>query len=263
MAIDTNISQYLQQYFDKIFVVSVPRFTERHLYVQEQLKGLPFDFFWGADKLKLDTAGVKTAGIYDEVKAKKLQRQERPLSLGEIACSLSHRMVYEEMVKHNWQTVLIFEDDVCPIHADLNVLPEALAELPQNWELVYLGYQKYETVTPALKRKQLFYKLLSSLGLMKWSYTMASNMLPTPYSKHLNIAGFHECTHAYCITLSAAKKLLEAQTPVVYRADDLLSYTILKGNLNAFITQPKFFDQGSLHQTGIVSEVTDRFSEKS
>ncbi|UEG50919.1 glycosyltransferase family 25 protein [Ferruginibacter lapsinanis] len=263
MTIDTNISQHLQQYFDKIFVVSVPRFTERHLYVQEQLKGLPFDFFWGADKLKLDIEELMSAGIYDEVKGKKLQRQKRALSLGEIACSLSHRMVYEEMIKHNWQRVLIFEDDVCPIHSNIPLLTEVFAELPQNWELVYLGYQKYETVTPVLKRKQLFYKILSSMGLMKWTYTMVCNMLPKPYSKHLNIAGFHECTHAYCITLSAAKKLLDAQTPIVYRADDLLSYTILKGDLNAFITQPKFFDQGSLHQTGIVSEVTDRFTEKS
>jgi hypothetical protein len=52
-----------------------------------------------------------------------------------------------------------------------------------------------------------------------------------------------------------AKKLLAAQTPVVYRADDLLSSTIMKGELNAFVTNPKFFDQEIFHNAAIASEV--------
>ena len=76
-----------------------------------------------------------------------------------------------------------------------------------------------------------------------------------PYSKHLKKAGFHDCTHAYAVTLQAAKKLLAAQTPVVYRADDLLSATILKGELNAYVTEPKFFDQEIFHNASITSEI--------
>lgn len=255
MNIPTNIVSFLQTNFDKIFVVSVPRFTERHKTVQVHLKGLPFEFFWGADKLQLSFDKLKTTGTYDEAKAKELQRQGKGLNLGEVACSLSHRMVYAEMIKHNWKRVLILEDDVLPVIENLAVLPEALTELPNDWELVYLGYLKHEKITAGLKAKQLLYKLFSALGFMKWDYKMVSNLLPKPFSAHLKKAGFHDCTHAYAVTLEGAIKLLAAQTPVVYRADDLLSSTIMKGELKAFVTVPKFFDQEIFHNTAIASEV--------
>ena len=90
---------------------------------------------------------------------------------------------------------------------------------------------------------------------MTWNATMIKNLLPRPYSTHLNRAGFHDCTHAYAITRLAAEKLLAAQTPIVYRADDLLSSTIMKGELNAFVTEPKFFDQEIFHNAAITSDI--------
>lgn len=194
-------------------------------------------------------------GTYDEQMAKKLQRQGKALNLGEIACSLSHRNLYEAMIENGWKKVLVLEDDVLPVEENLQQLPAALQELPVDWELVYLGYLKHEKVTAGLKLKQSFYKIISAFGLMAWSYKMVSNLLPRPYSVHLKKAGFHDCTHAYAVSLPGAKKLLKAQTPVVYRADDLLSATIMKGALNAFVTEPKFFDQQIFHDAAIVSEV--------
>jgi glycosyl transferase family 25 len=249
--------EYLQQYFDKIFVVSVPRFADRHQRVLERLQGLHVDFFWGADKLELDFDKAKQDGTYDEAQTKKQQRQGKPLSAGELACSLSHKMLYEAMVANGWKKILILEDDVWPLYNNLTLLPETLDELPADWQLVYLGYLKHEQVTTKLKLKQFFYKLISRLGLMKWNYTMMNNLLPRPYSAHLKKAGFHDCTHAYAITLDGAKKLLKAQTPVIYRADDLLSHTILKGNFNAFVTEPKFFDQEDFHLKEMVSRVKE------
>ena len=248
----------LEHFFDKIVVVSVPRFTDRHEKVKQRLEGLAFDFFWGADKLKLDEALLKKDGTYDEEQTKKNQRQGKALNLGEIACSLSHRMLYEEMIRQQWKKVLVLEDDVLPLIDNMAALPVALQELPDDWELVYLGYLKHEKVTAGLKTKQFFYKIASALGLMRWSFTMVNNLLPKPFSKHLKKAGFHDCTHAYAITLSAAKKLRAVQTPVVYRADDLLSATIMKGKLKAFVTEPKFFDQEIFHNAAIGSEIRIR-----
>ncbi len=255
MNISPEICSFLQQHFNKVLLLSIPRFTDRHQRVEEHLKGLNFEYFWGVDKLKLDYAETIKDGTYNEQKAKALQRQNKALNLGEIACSLSHRNIYAAMIEQGWEKILILEDDVLPCFNELQQLPAALAELPPNWELVYLGYLKHEKVTGGLKLKQFFYKLISRFGLMKWSYKMVNNLLPRPYSAHLKKAGFHDCTHAYAISLEAAKKLLAAQTPVVYRADDLLSATIMKGELNAFITQPKFFDQEIFHNTAIGSEI--------
>ena len=91
MSIPKATIQFLEQYFDKILVVSVPRFTKRHEKVKQSLAGLYFEFFWGADKQNLDYERAKRDGTYDEVNAKRLQRQGKALNLGEIACSLSHR----------------------------------------------------------------------------------------------------------------------------------------------------------------------------
>jgi glycosyl transferase, family 25 len=255
MPLPATTIHFLQQYFDRVFVVTVPRFTERHKAIAEKLEGLHYNFFWGTDKLSLDTETAKINGTYNETAAIKLQRHGKPLNSGELACSLSHRSIYFEMIKNNWHRVLVLEDDIVPLEKVFDLLPDAIAELPPNWELVYFGYLKNETVTTGLKIKQLFYKLISSAGLMKWNYTMVSNMLPKPYSAYLRKAGFHDCTHAYAITLSAAEKLYAAQSPVVYRADDLLSHTILKGTLNAFITEPKFFDQEAFYNSNAVSQI--------
>ena len=255
MSIPINTSHYLNQYFDKILIVSVPRFTHRHERIKENLAGLLFDFFWGTDKLLLNDEAIKNDGTYDEPKAQQLQRQGKALNMGEIACSLSHRNLYEAMIENDWEKVLILEDDVLPLIENMHLLPAALMALPPNWELVYLGYLKHEKITAGLKLKQLVYKIGSALGLMTWTFKMAGNLLPKPYSTHLKKAGFHDCTHAYAITKAAAKKLLAAQTPVVYRADDLLSATIMKGELNAFVTVPKFFDQEIFHNAAIGSEI--------
>ncbi len=255
MNIPPEICGFLQQYFDKILVLSIHRFTGRHQQVEERLQGLSFEYFWGTDKLKLNYDEAKTNGTYDEQRAKKLQRQGKALNPGELACALSHRNIYSTMIEKGWRRILVLEDDALPLYDHLHLLPGTLNELPVNWGLVYLGYLKHEKVTSGLKAKQFFYKIWSRLGLMAWNYTMVKNLLPKPYSAHLKKAGFHDCTHAYAITREAAEKLLAAQTPVVYRADDLLSATIMKGTLNAFITQPKFFDQEIFHNAAIASEI--------
>jgi glycosyl transferase, family 25 len=255
--IPSHINDFIKNYFDKVFVVSVTRFADRHVQLQKTVEGLDFDFFWGTDKLTLNRETLIAENMYDEAAAKKNQRQGKALNDGEIACSLSHRSIYAAMVQNNWQRVLILEDDVLPAFSQLALLPRAIGELPADWDLVYLGYLKHETVTPALRRKQFFYKIISGLGLMRWSYTMVKNMLPRPYSNHLKKAGFHDCTHAYAISLQAAQKMLAAQTPVVYRADDLLSALTLKAQINSFVTEPKFFDQEGFYSPEKVSEIKE------
>lgn len=255
MAIPKDIAAFLNKYFNKVVVVTLPRFADRQERIFEHLKGLDYRFFNGADKNDIDPEKVKTDGTYDEARAQKLQRQGKTLNTGEIACSLSHRNFYELMIEKGWERALILEDDAVPLYKDLHQLKTALEELPDDWELVYLGYLKHEKVTGGLKTKQFFYKIGAALGLMKWSSTMIKNFLPRTYSKHLKRAGFHDCTHAYAISRSAAEKLLRLQKPVVYRADDLLSSTIMKGELNAFVTEPKFFDQEIFHDQQLVSDI--------
>ena len=93
---------------------------------------------------------------------------------------------------------------------------------------------------------------MAMFGMSRMPASMLRNVLPRPFSSCLMKAGFHDCTHAYAISLEGAKKLLEAQTPVQFRADNLLSALVLKRKLNAFISKSNLFNQE------IFSDITNK-----
>lgn len=237
------IQDLLRSYFSKVLVVTVPRFRDRQEKVQQRLQGIPFDFFFGTDKNELKDEFLASNYRYERKNTLSPGHYYKPMNTGEIACSLSHRQVYQAMIDHQWERVLILEDDVVPDPEQLQTLGACLEELPPDWELFYLGYLKNDRITAGKRIQHYWYRLVAALGLGKLPLKMVRNMLPGNYSPHLWRAGFHDCTHAYAISLSAARKLLTAQTPVVYRADNLLSALTLRGELQAFASKRFLFNQ--------------------
>lgn len=238
-----EINKRLHQYFDKVFVLTVPRFKERQQKVQERLAGILFEFFYGVDKNDLDAEFIARNYKYDKKNSLAIRQVFKELNTGEIACALSHRTIYQAMVDNGWKRVLIFEDDVVPDFVNLPQLFQTLKELPDNWELFYLGYLKNEKRTPGRQLKQFWYTLMGQSGLSRMPLQMIKNRLPRKFSSLLLKAGFHDCTHAYAVSLEGAKKLLQAQTPVTYRADNLLSALVLQQKLHAFISKDFLFNQ--------------------
>jgi len=243
LKIPNHTIAFLEKYFDHIFVITLEQAVDRQVNVKERLKGLHFDFFYGVDKHGLSWEKVNEEGIYDDKKARQLNRYSKGMILGHIACALSHRHLYQHILEKGYQRVLIFEDDAVPLFDRDGELQQSVGELPDDWELIYFGYNKNEIATPALKRKQAFYRIICHLKLIKWSSLMVNNFLPRPYSPHLQKAGFHDLMHAYGVNQLACKKLIRAQTPVVFNADPLITHLVMNGQLNAFITRKKFFTQ--------------------
>ena len=110
LKIPDNIGSFLQKYFDKIFVITLDRAKDRQESTRKYLDGIAFDFFFGADKLQMDLPTMIKEGIYDEGKAKQMNRYGKKMVLGHIACSLSHLNLYKHIVENKYQRVLIFED---------------------------------------------------------------------------------------------------------------------------------------------------------
>lgn len=238
-----HINKVLHGYFDKILVLTVARFTERHEKVKQRMQGIDFEFFYGTDKNDLTPERISSEYVYDK-KASLSVRQVFPeMNTGEIACSLSHCNIYEAIIHNNWQRVLILEDDVVP---DFNTLPgleSALQQLPAHWELCYLGYLKNERITTGLRIKKIWYSIMRTLGLSKLTYRQIRHLAPEPFTGSLWKAGFHDCTHAYAVSIEGAKKLLKAQTPVKYRADNLLTALVLDEQINGYAVKQNFFNQ--------------------
>lgn len=235
--------EILNKLFDKIYVITLRRSTERQEKINKHFADVDFEYFYGIDKLQLSLKDLIQTKVYDPVVAKKLHRNSKAMYLGQVACSLSHRELYKEILAKGYEKVLIMEDDFVPAAVDLNILKDIYRELPDNWELVYLGYYLNETVTAKMHFKQSYYYLLSALRLIKWTIPEVRNLYPKKYTAHLEKAGFHNTTHAYAVSRSCLQKLIARQTPVVLCADTLLSHLILNNKLIAFITHPRIFDQ--------------------
>src|SRR5690349_16137168 len=102
----------LNSFFDKIYVITLHRATDRHEHVQKELDGLNYELFFGKDKLEFSVEDLKAEHIYDEPLAIKHHRWHKPMPPGMIGCSWSHKLVYEDVIKNRYNKVLIFEDDV-------------------------------------------------------------------------------------------------------------------------------------------------------
>lgn len=237
---------FLNGWADRVFVVSLARAAERRERARGRLGGLDFRFLDAVDKLDLDREKLLDGGIYDERATPRAFRHRAEMPLGHVGCSLSHRAIYEQIVENGWRRVVVLEDDVVPHAGALDLLPTALGQLPEGWELCYLGYLGNETVTARARLKRAFNVALAPLGLVRWRLGEALRLLPRPFAPNLRRAGRHLCTHAYAVTLEGARKLLAAQTPVAFNADQLLAFLVLRGRLDAYVTHPVFFDQESL-----------------
>lgn len=238
--------ELLNNFFDKIFVISLERSTDRQEHINEVLHGLNYQFFYGADKNNLCLQELKDKNIYNEKSAIRHDRYSRAMKAGQIACAISHKNLYEEIITNEYKRTLILEDDVEPIHGSLQLFPQITAELPGNWELLYFDYSKNEK---ARHLKRYWYHLLRTTGGIKRDHTVIKNLYPKHFSKHLSVAGYHDYTDAYAVTLPGAKKLTEMQSPVSYPADSLLAMAAASKKVNAFISHPKLFTQLSQSET--------------
>lgn len=233
----------LNERFDRVYVLTLARATDRHPLFARALAGLRYEVVHGVDKRDLDRADLERRGVYDDRAARRVHRYGRGVTLGHIACTLSHAGVWRRMLDEGCRRVLVLEDDAEPIPEAIGATHAVLAQLPPSFELVYLGYNLNETVSLRRRIDRLAYVALGALRLVRWTPREAMNLLPRPHSANLRRAGRHDYTHAYALTASAARKLLALQTPVVANVDTGITRLVLRGELEAYVSEPKLFRQ--------------------
>ena len=233
--------QYLNNYFDKIYVLSVLSAERRREKFAQEFEGLNYSFFYGADKSQFTIEEAVAKGIYSEALTRHHHRYNKTMKHGEIACSWSHKMIYEEMLANNYERIFIFEDDAKPNHEAMKNIPSIIREIPPDCELLMWGWSKNGEVTTGKRVKQLFYHLQHELGLLKWDHNIIRNLYARPYSRHLKKEGFHDYTYAYSVTRSGAEKLVKMQTPIQYIADNLLAHAATKDIIQGYITNTSVF----------------------
>lgn len=248
--VQTFFSQ-LNQFFDKVFVITLRRATDRHAHIEKELQGLQYDIFYGHDKQEFSVEELKQKGIYNEALARKHHRYGKPMPAGMIGCSWSHAEVYKTIVQNNYQKTLVLEDDVVINKEQVSIWPQVLKELPAAWELLYLGFAEKEVTPPFAFVKKAVYHVQRAFGGLNYSHKTIGNLFPKRIGRFLYKAGYHDCTHAYGLSLSGAKGLLALQTPISFVADNLLAHAATNEIVNAYIIQPKLINQQ--YQVGTTS----------
>jgi glycosyl transferase family 25 len=238
--------KYLNNYYDKIYTLSVESAALRRELFAKRFEGLCYSFFFGADKNKFTVEEAIQKKLFSEKLTRKHHRYTKTMKHGEIACSWSHKMIYEDMLANNYERILIFEDDAMPDEKMVLQIPAILNEIPADCELLMWGWAKNGNTNAGTWLKQQLYHLKHNAGRLKWDHTIINHLYAKPFSAHLKKAGFHDYTYAYAINRSGAEKLLAMQTPIQYIADNLLAHAATKGIVNGYITWPQVFLHDSL-----------------
>lgn len=126
---------------------------------------------------------------------------------GHLGCWNSHLRLLKHIKELGIEMALVLEDD-CQFIQEYN-LDEIMSELPDDWDLLYLG------------------------GLNKAERK--------PYSKHLDVAQYIYQTHAYIIRNKFLDTLISTVEKYPYKIDIVFSQALSKGN--CFITNPTIANQ--------------------
>jgi glycosyl transferase family 25 len=216
----------LETFFDEVWVLTIPRNKARQEAFVREFDGLHFLFHEGVDGKTIEENDRRI----DYAQA--VRNSGRRVRINELACTLSHVVMFEEIVRRGLERVMIFEDDAVFDRRMAKWVPYCLERLPGEWDLFYMGYRDGELrgfVTEAAER----------LGFRHASTPVVSRSV----GRGLRTAAGHDFTHAYCVSLSGARKLLADAYPIRYTADGWLEHKVFCREVNAYISVPKIFHQ--------------------
>lgn len=172
--------------YPPVWVINLPRSTERRAYIVAHLQelGLPFEIVPAVDGQMLTQDELTEFYSLEQT----LACIGRELVPGEIGCSLSHLRLYERMVTEGVEMALILEDDavIDPEVLELLAKPEAF---PPGWELLLLYHSE---------------------GQMSWWHRR-------PLTGRFRTGRFVQPTYGtagYLITQGGARKILAQAYPV-------------------------------------------------
>jgi len=119
----------MNEYFDKIYVLSLKRNQDRRNLISSRLSevGIDFEFFDACDGQVFKHLWIKLENPHFTTQ-------------NYVACSVSHLSIYNDALSRGFNRILILEDDVKPhkkIQELFNVFKE---QIPNDYELLYLGW---------------------------------------------------------------------------------------------------------------------------
>lgn len=235
----------LNAFFDRTYVLTIERNQKRRDLLEPVLEGLDFEYVFGIDGSTVPDSRLQAD--YDDAEAQHVYG--RSLSSGQIGCTISHRMAYEDMVRNDHERALILEDDAFLPEERASTVKPVLDQLPSDWDLLYFFAERKDDNRWLDAKVRWLYPFLTWSGIRRYDMKAIRSSYSRPYSRNLRHAGKHWMALAYGITADTARWLIEYQTPVVTISDDALRTFCARQDTRAFLSTPDVFVPRGLDST--------------
>ena len=149
-----------------------------------------------------------------------------------VGIMLAHHNVWRFVVENGLPSAAVFEDDVRITESFSEVVPHAMAELPEDWDLLFLGCFTCSKTT--------FGDWLMTCCTGLWRQQTRR------FSQHLTQRGLYLGTEAYIVSARGARRLLQlvAATPTTH-LDLFISTHAMNGLLTCLSAWPQVAYQDS------------------
>jgi GR25 family glycosyltransferase involved in LPS biosynthesis len=161
--------------------------------------------------INLDTRPDRLAKTREEFARVGIEKFARVLGVVHenpaIGCHLSHASAFSDAIKHGYDNILIFEDDVEFFPEGVENLQKAYEELPIDWQMFYLGANLDQY--PAYKVSEHICKLTGAFA-----------------------------THAYAVNRTLFSTLYDINASLETVHNDVWYATLIHPNYNCYLTMP-------------------------
>jgi len=201
-----------------VFVINLPRSLERREHVSAQLtaQGIPFSIHPAVDARELCEESVRE--MLGEVALRPQPFLGRRLTLGEIACGLSHLTLYRRLLREGIEAAVLLEDDVDLAPSFAAVLRGLVSA--GRFEMVLLGHHS------------------ARHGYSVGAETSLARRALHPAHAVARVCEFAMGAYAYLVTRSALAKLARHAEPLRMPADWVTGYAPSAGVRQYAITPP-------------------------
>lgn len=197
------------KYFEQVLVLTTNHefSKERQERIKLRLDGIDYSFFYGVSYEDLDIQSYYDNGC----------QLRYP---GQIGCSESFNMIYLYIIDNDVKSCLILEDDACIDDKSLKMMDKVFDQLPEDWQLFYLGYG-HQDMCP--------------------SPNYSSNLIKIDKNGYF----YPDSTIGFAVKKEYAKILYERNNPVTWTADANLQLTFRNTDCVGYASVPKIiFHEG-------------------
>lgn len=188
--------------FDKVIVLTTNHeiSKSRRERISSRLEGIDYSFFYGVSYEDLDIQSYYDNGC----------QLRYP---GQIGCSESFNKIFKYILDDDLQNCLILEDDAC-IAEGVDKFEEIYNQLPENWQLFYIGYGHQDVSPPP---------------------NYSPNLIKIDRSGHF----FPDSTIGFAVGREYAKILYDHNCKVTWTADANLQIVLRSTDCVAYASVPK------------------------